>query len=164
MSPRGPLQNTAAGPFPAPMAPLPKGGVPPLSMHRPVSIPHPKGSRPVGAGKNQRFLPEGFTAGTSSKYKPMWKPTSLLSPRFGYRQTTPLWQGGLWSMHLLHRSNDTGRVREITITDQLGAHCHRGHPGGGSPEMLKRNLQIPLAFFRGLGYIIEVLALRCFEC
>ena len=24
-------------------------------------------------------------------------------------------------MHLLHRSNDTGRVREVTITDQPGA-------------------------------------------
>ena len=59
---------------------------------------------------------------------------------------------------------DTGRVREVTITDQLGAHCHRGHPGGHWPQMLKRNLQIPLAFFRGLGYIIGVLALRCFEC
>ena len=50
-----------------------------------------------------------------------------------------------------------------TKTDSVDCECHRGHPGG-SPEMLKRNLQIPLAFFRGLGYIIEVLALRCFEC
>ena len=41
-------------------------------------------------------------------------------------------------MHLLHRSNDTGRVREVTITDQPGAklaagtarrNCPRGLPG-----------------------------------
>ena len=86
-------------------------------------------------------------------------PPGLASPNH-----PPLARGALVRCSDKCRSNDTGRVREITITDQLGAHCHRGHPGGGSPEMLKRNLQIPLAFFRGLGYIIEVLALRCFEC
>ena len=63
-------------------------------------------------------------------------------------------------MHLLHRSNDTGRVRERTIRRKPSCEI----VSGDSPEMLKRNLQIPLAFFRGLGYIIEVLALRCFEC
>ena len=31
----------------------------------------------------------------SQKYRPMLKAGGLLSPRFGYRQTTPLWQGGL---------------------------------------------------------------------
>ncbi len=29
-------------------------------------------------------------------------------------------------MHLLHRSNDTGRVREETITDQPGAKLSAG--------------------------------------
>ena len=29
-------------------------------------------------------------------------------------------------MHLLHRSNDTGRVREVTITDQPGAKLAAG--------------------------------------
>ena len=56
-------------------------------------------------------------------------------------EAPPLWQGGLWSTHLLHRSNDTGRVREVTITDQLGAKltaaARRKAPlpkGAGTPE------------------------------
>ena len=33
-------------------------------------------------------------------------------------------------MHLLHRSNDTGRVREVTITDQPGAKLSAGTARG----------------------------------
>ena len=46
----------------------------------------------------------------------MWKPASLWNPPgFASGKTTPLWQGG-FEVHIhYHRSNDTGRVREVTI-------------------------------------------------
>ena len=37
---------------------------------------------------------EGFTAGTFQKYKPMWKPASLLSPRFCFAKPPPFGKGG----------------------------------------------------------------------
>ena len=83
---------------------------------------------------------------------------------------TPLWQGGLWSVLLFSPGNvtghwrgsnnllkiavrnwlrplaaDTGRVREVAITDQLGAHCQRRLAAKKLPSGVGRQL-----FFRGI--------------
>ena len=58
----------------------------------------------------------------------MWKPASLLSPRLGGAEAPPFRKGGFEVHTHCHRSSDTGRVREVTNTDQPGAHCPRALP------------------------------------
>ena len=91
----------------------------------PVSGGTPQGSLAKGSWHGGAVT-EGFTAGTLSKNKPMWKPVSLLSPRLGVAEAPPFDKGG-FGLHIhCHRSNDTGRVREVTITDQPGAKMSAG--------------------------------------
>ena len=63
----------------------------------PVSGHCPQGSLAKGSWHGAAVT-EGFTESTSSKYKPMWKPASLLSPRFGFAKPPPQWPGGQKSL------------------------------------------------------------------
>src|SRR5699024_11507343 len=51
-----------------------------------------------------------------------------ISPVLPEAKPPPFGKGG-FEVHIhCHRSNDTGRVREVTNTDQPGAHCPRALP------------------------------------
>ena len=52
-----------------------------------------KGSLAKGSWHGEAVT-EGFTVGTFRKYRPMWKPASLLSPRFGFAKPPPFGKGG----------------------------------------------------------------------
>ena len=59
-------------------------------------------------------MPEGLQQALSDRTNPCGNLPAWGIPPPRRCRGTPLWQGGLCPKHLLHRSNDTGRVREVT--------------------------------------------------
>ena len=89
--------------------------------------PLPKGAGTAGEPPVAFAATEGFTAGTFRKYRPMWKPASLSSPRLGGAEAPPFGKGGFGLRFYFHPVTLPGTGGAVTICRRLPCENGCGH-------------------------------------
>ena len=134
--------------------------------YRPARCEIVSGHCPQGSLAKGSWHAGGVTEGFYSKHFPKaqtYVETCLPaeSPRFGFAKPPPQWPGGLCPKHLLHRSNDTGRVRERTIRRKLPCEIDTGGTPAGTGGAVTICRRLPCEIATGGTQACEIVRGHC---